>query len=103
MTDLFDHAASRQAKADGMELAATNRAERLAYARQVALEVTPIGGVCTADTVYQAVLDRGISPDLGNAAGSLFRGAHWQFTGRWEPSRRISNHARANRIWERIL
>ena len=35
---------------------------------------------------------------MGNAAGSLFRGNEFQFTGQWKRSERISNHARVIRM-----
>ena len=38
---------------------------------------------------------------LGNAAGSIFRGTEWRWVG-WKKSERVSNHARMIRIWKLI-
>jgi hypothetical protein len=37
-------------------------------------------------------------PDLGNAAGSVFRGKEWRFTGRYIKSSRVSRHANENKL-----
>lgn len=36
---------------------------------------------------------------LGNAAGSVFKGERWEFTGQFVPSRRITNRGRYVRVW----
>ena len=63
--------------------------------------VRDVYGTVTMDTVSLEMQARGLHPEmLGNAAGSVFRGKDWRFTGRWEKSARVSNHARVNRVWE---
>jgi len=37
--------------------------------------------------------------DLGNAAGSIFAGKRWKFTGDRVKSRRPSAHAREIKVW----
>jgi hypothetical protein len=39
------------------------------------------------------------SSDLGSAADEIFKGAEWEFTGEWRPSRRKSNKPRRVRVW----
>jgi hypothetical protein len=54
----------------------------------------------TADDVQLQLQGLGFGPGaLGNAAGSLFVGPEWQFTGLWRKSERASNHAHQNRVW----
>jgi hypothetical protein len=54
----------------------------------------------TADDAYKFLEIRdGNLRELGNAAGSIFRSADWEFTGCWTPSTRVSNHARMLRVW----
>lgn len=69
-------------------------AEARAYAKQHALQ----HGEVTADDVSEWLEQQGL-PDLGPAAGQLFRGPDWAFTGRFIQSARKSNHARLLRVW----
>jgi hypothetical protein len=49
--------------------------------------------------VFAEMEENGLRPDLlGNAWGSIFRGKEWECIG-WRKSTRVSNHARAIRIW----
>ena len=68
--------------------------DRLEEARAVARAFAMRNGVVNADDVQA---ETGIS--LGPAAGSLFRGTEWQFTGQWVPSARVTNHGRMLRVW----
>lgn len=82
-------------KFKGMAAAAASRSELLAKARLIAIEFATKHGEVSADDIQKI-----IAPEtLGNAAGSLFRGPRWHFTGRWTPSTKPSNHAHLNRIW----
>lgn len=57
-------------------------------------------GTVTYDHVYAEMVAKGYNPDLlGNAAGNVFRGKEWEFSGEWKQSTRVSNHARAIRVW----
>lgn len=101
--DLFSVAQAETDKVYGMAVAAAAKVERLAIAKRLAFGITPIGGTCTADDVFMAMLERGYDPYLGNAAGSLFRSLEWEFTGEWETSKRTTNHGRQNRVWRRVM
>lgn len=94
----FDLEEGRRRKRQGMSLAAQNRARLLDYARRLAREIAQKSGVCTSDDVHKALRERGLD-GLGNAAGSLFRGPEWVFTGQWRPSERVSAHGRMIRVW----
>ena len=97
----FDVAAGEARKEAGIALAMTEREELLCIARCAAVEIASRKGSATFDDVYLLMFIRGWHPErLGNAAGSVFRGKQWRFTGRWEKSARVSNHARVNRVWE---
>lgn len=100
---LFDDDAGKNAKQFGIETAALNRATVLEIAQTIALELGPQYGEVHADMVFRRLIARNISPkQLGPAAGAIFRGPHWEFTGRMHRSRRISNHARRICIWRYI-
>ena len=99
-TSLFDLAEGIQARETGKGFAAVNRATILRNARAVATWVAESrpGRCVSADDVYR-YLSPEQSSQLGNAAGSLFRGDQWENTGRRKQSKRITNHARWIMIW----
>ena len=102
--DLFDFSASISAKREGMDLAADNREADLALARRVAVGIAMASPdrTCHADQVGRALKrDYGIA-SLGPAAGSIFKGAQWQFTGERVLSVRATNHARELKVWRLI-
>lgn len=90
----FDLEAGERAKGHGMAAAATAEHERLDLARLYARLHAEEHGTVTADDVQM-----NFSEPFGASAGSLFRGPEWEFTGQWVKSRRVSNHARAIRVW----
>lgn len=96
--DLFNLPEGLRRKELGMAQARDSHEDVLALARDIAREHATRHGTVTADNVQRALMQRGLPP-LGNAAGSLFKGAAWEFTGEWIKSRRVTNHARQNRIW----
>ena len=101
-TRRFDLAEGEEAKEEGMELAADNRAGVLAVARHLAVVIARRQGRVSADDVQFAMIDRRYDPAmLGNAAGSIFRGKQWRQIGR-EKSQRVSNHARWVFVWELV-
>lgn len=99
---MFDKNAAERAKRDGLASAAEGaRRDILTRAREVAREIAaqrPQG--ITADDVVLALVERGYDiHSLGNAAGSLFRGPGWQFTGERRRSVRIHAHANELKVW----
>ena len=99
-TDLFDLMEGERLKEDGMSAAAYSKEELLAKARAIARSAAAAHPqrTCHADIVKQRMEEEGL-PDLGNAAGSIFRGKEWRFTGRWIKSSRVSRHANENKLW----
>lgn len=100
-TALFDKQASEQAKQDGMLLAAERRDDVLAFARRIAHELASRTheGI-TADDVVKELVRRGHGVHvLGNAAGSLFRGPEWLFTGQRRRSDRVHAHRNELKVW----
>ena len=95
---LFDIPEGLRRKESGMRQAADRDMTLLDYARRLAQIVAETYGTVTTDDVQLRLDEYGCGP-LGNAAGSLFRGPDWIFTGDWRTSDRISNHARMNRVW----
>ncbi len=89
----------RQAKAVGMKLAATNRAGDLKTARAIARQIARDGdGTCDANQVGLELERLGID-QLGPAAGSLFKGRYWKFTGRRVTARKVADHANELKVW----
>ena len=102
--DLFSLDAGRELKGEGMDLAAANRAEALAIARRGAFSAAVRRDDLTADAddAYRALERAGMADCLGNAAGSIFKGAEWRWTGEFRPSERTSNHGRMIRVWRLV-
>jgi hypothetical protein len=100
-TALFDKQASELAKERGMVYAAVKNQDILEYARHLAQEIArqaPDG--ITADDVVHALMERGHGVHcLGNAAGSLFRGPEWFFTGQRRKSARVHAHRNELKVW----
>ena len=102
MTDLFDLVKGESEKAKGMSAASWSRSDLLAEARTIACELAMARETreCHADSVNREMKRRGIPfEDLGPAAGSIFKGRDWVFTGKRIKSARISNHARELKVW----
>lgn len=92
----------------GMELAAERRAGALAKAQSFAKHLaTQEQKTVTASDVRQAMESAWAAgygqytwEDLGNAAGSIFRGKQWRHTGRYEKASHEHSHARRVGVWE---
>ncbi|HTF61190.1 MAG TPA: hypothetical protein VK638_00615, partial [Edaphobacter sp.] len=96
----FDLVAGEERKEAGIALASDRRAGVWGVALDTARRIARERGEVTADDVYRSLIAQGMDPlELGNAAGSIFRSKDFEFTGRWKKSKRISNHARQNRVW----
>ncbi len=98
----FDLAEGERQKEAGIAQASDLLSRRflLDKAREIALWVCRNCGDVTADDVYREMEVRGYNPELlGNAAGAIFRGEEFIFTGKWLKSERVTNHARMNRVW----
>ena len=85
-------------KERGMALAADAVPTLLDRARAYARRHATVWGQVTADDVSEWLEQQGL-PDLGPAAGSLFRGKEWEWTGSFVQSSRVANHARLLRVW----
>ncbi len=93
----FDLTEGEQRRDAGMAVAESNHPEGIAVAKQVAVELAQQRGDVTADDVQAEMAERRIH--LRNAAGSIFKGKRWEWTGRVVKSSRVSNHARILRVW----
>lgn len=99
--NLFDAAESEARKTAGMSSAEGARAKVLDLARKTARHLASLNGEVTSDDVND-VLSRAydISPsELGPAAGSVFKGKGWEFTGKRVRSRYVRNHSRELKVW----
>ena len=95
----FDLPRAEAHKTSGMDAAAKYRKGLLSRAQAIAHKLAADGRSITCDDVFEA-LDIGSDAPLclGPAWGSVFRGKDWVMVG-WRKSKRVSNHARAIRIW----
>jgi hypothetical protein len=100
---LFDYAQSKQNRDTGMLSAAQKRMKALNKAKDIAFQLARIYPCkITADDVRKEYEYRGGNwSDLGNAAGSIFKGKQWQCVG-FENSTVTTSHARALRVWRLI-
>lgn len=97
--NLFDAAEAERRKLAGMELAASAKPELLAEAQRCAVELARRNCCVTSDDVAAEMSRMGRNYDLlGNAAGSVFRGA-FEWTGGVKASVRTSTHGRMIKIW----
>jgi hypothetical protein len=97
---LFDLTKGLQLKKEGKKKARMAKGELLERAREIARDVGEAKEFVTADDVQRQLIKEGHHPfALGNAAGSIFRGSEWEFTGRMVKSARISNHGHQNMVW----
>lgn len=100
---LFDLIAAREAAEIGIAQAAANKPGLLAFAKDIAAEIGRKQRFVTADDVQFELNRRSVSEEaLGNAAGSLFKGKVWRFTGRFVPCQRENSHGRMLRVWEYV-
>ena len=91
-----------QLKQEGMDRAAKAKSRLLDDARQIAKVIAVDGdGTCNADQVAEALRMRQM-PELGPAAGSLFSGADWEFTGKRVASTQPNNHGRELKLWKYV-
>ncbi len=100
---LFDAAAGEELKKQGMQKAEDHNKSLLSYAQAKAVELAlqKEDRTISADDVMLDLISAGIPADgLGPAAGGIFRGKAWEFTGQWIKSKRVSNHARQQRLWK---
>jgi hypothetical protein len=101
---LYDGSEAEARKTTGMKLVADNRPSLLHTARLIAEELAEANGEVTADDVGVKMISRGLNPALlGPAAGSIFSGKEWHFTGRRIKSAKRSNHSRELKVWTRII
>ena len=103
MPTLFDFAMGQAAKAEGMGIAALSKSQLLTRARDMARALAlKNDGRCNSDMVGREMKAHGLPP-LGPAAGSLFVGPEWRFTGERVKSSLVSNHARELKVWEYVV
>lgn len=97
--DLFDAAESDRRKREGMAIAA-DASSHLDLAREIAIDLARAHGEVHADMVIAELNERHGLTTLGNAAGSLFRGKHWKFSGRRVKSSRKHAHCNELKVWQ---
>jgi len=100
--DLFDAAESERLKELGKATAEANADQSpLAEAREIAGDLACPEGI-TLDDVMRVMVARGHDVHvLGNAAGSLFKGKGWRWTGEMRSSARTHRHSGLLRVWVR--
>lgn len=99
---LFDPKESEQLKIVGMHKAESRKFSLLEFTRKGLREIARSrpDRTVTADDAAQYLVSKGISVHaLGSAAGSLFRGSEWEFTGDLVKSQRVHAHSNLLRVW----
>lgn len=96
---LFDLDEARARKEQGMALAAEHQPSGLDLAREIAATLGRRCGEVDADMVGRILKHEHGIESLGPAAGSIFKGKNWEFTGRRKLSARKKNHARELKVW----
>lgn len=102
---LFDAAEGERRKEAGRQQAADNKPSLLELARRLATDVARSRSDrrVSMDDVQEALVAHGISERaLGNAAGSVFRGNQWEWTGERVKSRRPHAHANEIKVWRLV-
>ena len=97
--DIFDLISARKLRDEGLEIACQNKTDAVKYAQALAESIARSrqDGTCTIDDVQAVLIPEGII--LGMAAGSVFRGGSWFWTGEMRQSKRTTNHARPVKVW----
>lgn len=101
-TPLLDLAEGLHRKEAGMNIAAENNATILVEAKNVARDLGRRNRkrAISADNVMEVMVSRGYGQKcLGNAAGSLFSGRDWQWSGDRIKSKRPHAHANELKTW----
>ena len=100
--DLFDAAESERLKELGKAKAEANaEPSLLEQAREIARGLDDSEGI-TADDVMRGMVAAGHEIDcLGKAAGSLFKGKEWEWTGEMRRGTRVKQHAALLMVWKR--
>jgi len=93
-------------KRQGIDRAVESRGKDLVEEARAALQGIALSRVdrcVTADDAHYALIRHGHEPGaLGNAAGSLFRPACWEFTGQRRKSTRATAHGNELKVWRYI-
>ena len=92
--DAIESAALKEAA-----LAKLESADVLTMARTLARSHATRYGTVTADIVGKLMQSEYGIDSIGPAAGALFRGPEWEFTGQRVLSSRVSNHSREIKVW----
>lgn len=97
---LFDVRAGELAKDAGRKRAAKCHESVLILARDAVRKaaLSRPDRIATSDDAYLFLAGIGQDAELGNVAGSVFRGKEWVAVG-WKRSERKSNHARVIQKW----
>ena len=100
-SDLFDAVEADRLKEEGINRAVEwTQPKVLDKARDAAEYIAKICAEVTIDDVYDYLIRCKFDASLlGPAAGSIFKGKSWEFTGEWRKSTRTSNHSRMIRVW----
>ena len=93
----FDVPEGRRLRDIGMLTAAQNRALDLGKARSIARGIAEANnGFCDINQVQKQMVAQGVN--LGNAAGSVFKGKEWERVG-FGQAERDTSHARVISKW----
>jgi len=86
----------------GIAVAVAKNPDFLDRFRELALEITPVGGLCHMDLVREEATDRGVRFLPGNWQGATFLTRHWAYVDSVRSSH-VRGHARRISRWRRIF
>ncbi len=102
----FNGVRSNRAKHRGIRKAANSKPKELAVCRKIAVRIAKrrISNCCTANDVAWELNKRDIDMNeyLDHAAGALFKGSNWQWTGQFRKSTRVRSHSNLLKQWRYI-
>lgn len=102
--DLFDYAASKEARDQALEKVAMNSADFMSMAL-AEIEKLPPGWHGTGEDARKMIIGRGIEPHHHNAWGALIRTAVAKRilvgTGQYISMRSVTSHARRTQVYRR--
>lgn len=98
-SDLFDFAAGKAAKTEGVQRVGEHNENFVDRMRGVAIAIAQDKGTVSADDLRAFAERRGIAPSHPNAWGAVFNARFFECTGVRIRSKFTSNHAREIKVW----
>ena len=93
---VFDLAAARAARDDGIDEVTENNHDFLLEARRIAVLIGQQHGTVTMDDVRKVCT---VKPSHPNAWGAVFKDKRFEWTGQYHQSARVQGQGNLQRVW----